>query len=770
LGVYLFLPCCEIARGEISRADAFQRSSKLWWRSRWRQCDWRDDHGWQHDQFGLRPETEMRQPVTKQHLSFLAASVICFFALNATADAQQVKADTGGIAIGGSVSGSTINIGIPQEKVDALVRDAKRPLEELTTQQRENIALLKEKLDLNERQVRAALGVLGENDIPPERLAAKLVEIAENFKVLKATASAQPGDDPKIVDLKTDAQKAIEAGELAKADALLANVEAEQRRGLDRLAVNAAETSAQRGEIALTRLRYAEAAKHFASAAAVFPPNGVHEDKRISYLQKEAGALYQQGYELGDNDAFLSAIERCKQLVELTTRKHVPLEWGKHQKRLGVVLMGLGERESGTAKLEQALVAYREALKELTRERVPLDWAITQSSLGWALFRIGEHERNTAKFEDAVAVYRQALKEQTRETVPLDWANTQNRLGAALARLGMRERGTARLEEAVIAFREALKERTRERVALGWATSQNNLGLVLLALGERESGRARLEEAMAAFREALKEQTRERVPLQWAQTQNNLGIVLQALGRRESGTAKLEEAVVAYREALKERTRERVPLDWATTQTNLGNALRSLGEREGSTARFEEALAAYLEALKERTRERVPLAWAETQHGLGNVFQALGRGESGTAKFEEAIIVYREALKEWTRERVPLHWAMAQYNLGIALADLGKRESGTAKLEEAVLAYREALKERTRERVLLDWASSFGNEGIALMLLAERRGDAAMGEIALSQINAAFEALRAGGNAPSAAYYERLLPRARAIVARLRGQ
>jgi tetratricopeptide (TPR) repeat protein len=112
---------------------------------------------------------------------------------------------------------------------------------------------------------------LGENDIPPERLAAKLVEIAERFKDLQAAASAQPGDDPKIAALKTDAQKAIEAGELTKADALLADAETEQRRALDRSAVDAAETSAQRGEIALTRLRYAEAAKHFANAAGAFP-------------------------------------------------------------------------------------------------------------------------------------------------------------------------------------------------------------------------------------------------------------------------------------------------------------------------------------------------------------------------------------------------------------------------------------------------------------------------------------------------------------------
>src|SRR5499427_6998797 len=226
----------------------------------------------------------------KRHLSFVAALGMCFFASIAAAHAQ-VKADTGSIAIGGSVTGSTVIIGVPLEKVDELVRDAKRPLEELTTQQRENIALLKEKLDLNERQVRASLGILGENDIPPERLAAKLVEIAERFKDLQATASAQPGDDPKIAALKTDAQRAIDAGELAKADAFLADVEMEQRHALDRLAVNAAETSTRRGEIALARLRYAEAAKHFANAAAVFPPNSIYEDKRINYLDREATAL-----------------------------------------------------------------------------------------------------------------------------------------------------------------------------------------------------------------------------------------------------------------------------------------------------------------------------------------------------------------------------------------------------------------------------------------------------------------------------------------------
>src|SRR5262245_7517165 len=242
----------------------------------------------------------------KQHLCFIASLIIYLFGLNAAVDAQQIKADTGGIAIGGSVTGSTINIGVPPEQLAALVRQAA----DLSETQKKVIAKLEDELDLNQRQIRAALSILGENDIPPERLAAKLKEIAERFKDLQATASAQPGDDPEIAALKTDAQKAIEAGELAKADALLADVETEQGRALDRFAVDAAETSARRGEIALARLHYAEAAKHFANAAALFPPRSAHEDKRIRYLKNEASALYRQGDEFGDNGALLSAIER----------------------------------------------------------------------------------------------------------------------------------------------------------------------------------------------------------------------------------------------------------------------------------------------------------------------------------------------------------------------------------------------------------------------------------------------------------------------------
>ena len=104
------------------------------------------------------------------------------------------------------------------------------------------------------------------------------------------------------------------------------------------------------------------------------------------------------------------------------------------------------------------MAAYRAALEEMTRERVPLDWATTQMNLGNALWTLGERESGTAHLEEAVAAFRAALEERTREGVPLDWAMTQNNLGTALSRLGERESGTARLEEAVTAHREALQE------------------------------------------------------------------------------------------------------------------------------------------------------------------------------------------------------------------------------------------------------------------------------------------------------------------------
>ncbi len=72
-----------------------------------------------------------------------------------------------------------------------------------------------------------------------------------------------------------------------------------------------------------------------------------------------------------------------------------------------------------------------EALKERTRERVPLDWAATQNNLVVALWSLGERESGTARLDDAVAACREALKEYEAR-LPEAWPNPRCDCGALL--------------------------------------------------------------------------------------------------------------------------------------------------------------------------------------------------------------------------------------------------------------------------------------------------------------------------------------------------
>jgi tetratricopeptide (TPR) repeat protein len=371
--------------------------------------------------------------------------------LGSTVEAQGCAA-----AIGGSVSGAvTVVCGIPPDRFEALVKERTKPLEDLTEAQRETIATIKKALDVNEAQIRAALDTLGEKDIPPERLAAKLVEIAQQFKELRSAASPQPGDDAEIAALKSEVQQAIEAGERGRADDLLARIQTKQDAAQDRLAVEGAATRAQRGQVALAGLNFTEAAKRFADAARTLPAGEDYAAQRVAYLSSEASALYRQGDEFGDNAALASAIDRYRVILSGRPRERAPLDWAGTQMDLGIALEALGERESGTGRLEEAVAAFREALKEITRARAPLAWAKTQMDLGVALSTLGERESGTARLEQAVAAYREALKEYTRDRAPLDWAATQLDLANALAALAERQKSSALMEEALACMRNA---------------------------------------------------------------------------------------------------------------------------------------------------------------------------------------------------------------------------------------------------------------------------------------------------------------------------
>jgi len=472
-----------------------------------------------------------------------------------------VHAEEGSVAAGRDIINTTINQENPETL--KLLRETiadKNASEEKRREAEVKVAELAAKLGFTSQAVTRFFEILGEQNVPEEKVPLRLSEIATQFAATRDQLAALKPEDLHAAELARQAKDALDKGSLTEADTLLSRAEELEAVALrearklkqraqdaeDRHALNLAMMEASQGNIALTRLRYADAAKLFAVAAAAVPAG--QEDERWKYLIKEARALYRQGDEFGDNAAALSAIERYRHLVLLRPRPAFPRDWAMTQNNLGLALRTLGERESGTARLEEAVTAFREALQENPRARAPLQWAMTQMNLGTALATLGGRESGTARLEEAVTAFREALQENTRERVPLQWAMTQMNLGAALATLGGRESGTARLLEAVAAFREALQENTRARSPLNWARIQTDLGTALRMLGGREMGTARLEEAVAAFREALQENTRARAPLDWAKNTGNQGVALMLLAERR-GNAKMAKLAVQQIEA-----------------------------------------------------------------------------------------------------------------------------------------------------------------------------------------------------------------------------
>ena len=86
-------------------------------------------------------------------------------------------------------------------------------------------------------------------------------------------------------------------------------------------------------------------------------------------------------------------------------------ETGAALNDLGIALATLGARDSGTERLEQAVAAYQQALKEYTRDRVPLDWAMTQYNWAKTELTLFEKTAQAAHLDRAQDLLRAAAAE-----------------------------------------------------------------------------------------------------------------------------------------------------------------------------------------------------------------------------------------------------------------------------------------------------------------------------------------------------------------------
>jgi len=283
---------------------------------------------------------------------------------------------------------------------------------------------------------------------------------------------------------------------------------------------------------------------------------------RLSEMRDE---WHERGEKAGLNFDLKVAIALARLAIALAQGRR---QRGNAMQGLGNGLVRLGDRESSSAHLDEALGVYQDMLKEFSG---PKDRSIQASAfhgIGNTRSALGQRDSSPDNLRRAEKSFRAALRIWAWKSAPLNWAMAQNGLGNALQALGERNSDPALLQNAISAFQDALKEWTQERVPLDWAMTQNNLGTALWSLGKLARNPAHVDDAITAFREALKEWTQENLPLLWAKTQNNLGLALTALGELQSDAEALAGAAQAYSLALEERTRDRVPMQWALTHLN----------------------------------------------------------------------------------------------------------------------------------------------------------------------------------------------------------
>jgi tetratricopeptide (TPR) repeat protein len=327
---------------------------------------------------------------------------------------RSVQATDCANAIGGDVRDSSITTvcGMPSEQVVELVRLAASPQagDRAELMARLN-ALVPASSQLRVEAIAKFFQLLGEDPVEESQLADRFAQIAAEHRRLMEDVKNLRVNDPEVQALRQSAVAALEIADHATAFASLTQartIVTSKRETLARVLDDQNREEAalvfEQARVETARLAYERGAQLFAEATRLLPAGDIQT--RWRYLSEQANAEAHS-----DND-LPRAIISYRTALALAPRPERPLNWAITQSNLGNALRKLGERESGTARLEEAVVAYRAALEEKTGE-VGMLWVLIQANLGDALRKLGERESGTARLEEAVVAY--ALPSKKKE-------------------------------------------------------------------------------------------------------------------------------------------------------------------------------------------------------------------------------------------------------------------------------------------------------------------------------------------------------------------
>ncbi len=200
-----------------------------------------------------------------------------------------------------------------------------------------------------------------------------------------------------------------------------------------------------------------------------------------------------------------------KALTKVDTSESPDIACQLHS-NLGAVFSMLATRQDPIAHFQQSASAYQKALLLCPLDVNPQEFATLQNSLGSVYWKLSHYEQDSAQLQvylqQAIIAYQQALLGYSPQEKPLDYAAIQNNLGITYWSLAKHKDAITALEHAITAYHDALKYRTPESDAAACAITYNNLALSYWDLSKNEAvdGEHKLRyqrNAITAFESAL---------------------------------------------------------------------------------------------------------------------------------------------------------------------------------------------------------------------------------------------------------------------------
>ncbi|WP_417909736.1 tetratricopeptide repeat protein [Candidatus Electronema sp. PJ] len=223
------------------------------------------------------------------------------------------------------------------------------------------------KLAVTDSALASFFRILDQEKVPAGDLDSKLREIAATHKELLLRLEAVQSTDPEVVRLKQAARQAIkEAGDYAKAEALLNQAEARDVQAIEQLEeaarqqqklaklrrISAAASNADNALLQRVQLRYAKAAEYYRNAAKLLPKDRCRE--RAYYLSNAAGCDFHHAAR------YAEALPLHEQSLTIGREIGDRAGEGAITSNIGVIHRIQGDYNTALTYLEQSLSIRRE--------------------------------------------------------------------------------------------------------------------------------------------------------------------------------------------------------------------------------------------------------------------------------------------------------------------------------------------------------------------------------------------------------------------------